>query len=135
MKPKKKPPQFAKRKRAFDAVLEAYRGAKDTGGIGAIAMGGGGKGVSNPAKPSLTDLRCDVDKVVNKCCPRKIDRLRFRLAYIEYDSPDPIEMGRYADKMIVGKDNLEQGIGALFISREIYPIKKYFKTIRQWRVA
>ena len=37
MKPKKKPPQFAKRKKAFDEVMAAYRDAKDvTGGVGAV---------------------------------------------------------------------------------------------------
>ena len=112
-KPKKLPakgknkPQFAKRKRAFDMVLSCYRSAGDTGGIGAMIIGAGGKGVMNPVRPTLTDFRADVSKVINKCCPNRIAKLRFRLAYIEYDSADPIEMGRYADKVIGGgKNNL-----------------------------
>jgi len=135
---KSKKPQFAKRKRAFDDVLEAYRSAKDAnGGIGAMVIGAGGKGTMNPVRPTLTDMRCDVDKVINRCCSNKIARLRFRLAYINYDSPDPIEMGRYADKIIgEGKNNLEQGMGALFISKGIFPLygkNGYFHTIRQPR--
>ena len=102
-----------------------------------MVIGAGGKGVMNPVRPTLTDMRCDVDRVINKCCPRKIDRLRFRLAYVLYDSPDPIEMGRYADKVIGGgKNNLEQGMGAEFIKRGISPLYGnggYFKTIRQPR--
>ena len=73
----KQKPQFSARKKAFDAVLEAYRSAKDVG-IGAVAIGDGGKGVSNPVKPSLTDLRCDVDRVINKCVPAEQKALRLR---------------------------------------------------------
>ena len=137
-KPKK--PQFAKRKDAFDKVMEAYRSAKDmNGGIGALLLGAGGKGVMNPVQPSLTDFRCDVDKVINKCCPRKVDKLRFRLAYIGFDSPDPIEMERYADKVMGGgRHNLEQGMGAEFVKRGIFPMYGrggYFRSIRQPRGA
>jgi hypothetical protein len=137
---KSKKPQFAARKKAFDAVLEAYRSAKDvTGGIGAAAIGEGGKGVSNPVKPSLTDFRCDVDRVINKCVPEsdKVMRLRFRLAYIEFDSENPIDMEVMAEKVIgSGRHNLEQGMGAEFIKRGLYPLhgkRGYFHTIRQPR--
>ena len=137
MKSKKKPPQFAARKKAFDRVLEAYRDAKDAGGIGAIAMGDRGKGVSNPARPSLTDFRCDVSKVVNKCVTNPIDRLRFQLAYIEFDSESSIECEMFAEKIIgSSRHGLEQGCGAEFIKRGIYPLHGnhgYFHTLRQPR--
>jgi hypothetical protein len=118
--------------------MEAYRSAKDNnGGIGAMMIGAGGKGVTNLVRPTLTDLRCDVDRVVTKCCPKKIDKLRFRLAYMEYDSADPIDMERYADKVVGGgRHNLEQGMGAQFIARGIFPLYGkggYFRTIRQPR--
>ena len=130
--------QFAKRKHAFDAVMEAYRSAKDTnGGLGAMMIGAGGKGVMNPVRPTLTDFRADVDKVTNKCCPDKIIRLKFRLAYVNYDSPSSIDMERYADKVMGdGRHNLEQGMGAEFIKRGIFSMYGkggYFRTIRQPR--
>ena len=133
-----KKPQFAKRKHAFDSVMCTYRSARDNnGGIGAMMVSAGGKGVMNPVRPSLTDFRCDVDKVINKCCPKKIDKLRFRLAYIEYDSPNPIDTEKYADKIIGGgRHNLEQGMGAEFIRRGVFPMHGdggYFKSIRQPR--
>ena len=132
----KKPPQYAKRKRAFDAVLEAYRNAKDVG-IGAAAIGAGGKGVTNPVRPSLTDFRCDVMKVINHCLYTYIDRLRFRLAYLEFNSESPIEQEMFADKVFgSGRHSLEQGIGARLISKGVYPMygkNGYFTTIRQPR--
>jgi hypothetical protein len=132
----KKPPQFAARKKAFDRVLEAYRDAKDTGGIGAAVLSGG-KGVSNPVKPSLTDFRCDVMKVVNKCLLNAVDRLRFRLAYIDFDSESPIDCEVFAERVMGSmRHGLEQGCGAEFIKRGIYPMhgkKGYFHTIRQPR--
>jgi hypothetical protein len=109
------------------------------GGLGAILLGAGGKGVMNPVQPSLTDFRCDVDKVIKKCCPRKPDKVRFRLSYILFDSPDPIEMERYADKVMGGgRHNLEQGMGAEFVKRGIFPMYGkggYFRSIRQPRGA
>jgi|SRR5208282_1084899 len=137
---KSKKPQFAKRKRAFDSVMECYRSAKDTnGGIGAMVIGAGGKGVMNPVRPTLTDLRCDVDTVVNKCIPREQveTRLRFRAAYILFDSVSSIDCEVFAEKIMGSmRHNLEQGMGAQFIARGIYPLygkKGYFTTIRKPR--
>jgi hypothetical protein len=136
-KAKAKNPQHAERKKAFDTVLETYRNAKDTG-IGAVAISGGGKAVSNPARPSFIDFRCDVDRVINKCIPvaHTEIRIRFRAAYIDFDCTDYIEMEVHADrtmKMGLGRHNLEEGIGAEFKKRDIYPIKKYFHTVRKSR--
>ena|ERR1035441_267145 len=138
MKPKKKPPQFSKRKRAFDAVLAAYRDAKDTnGGVGSIVLSAGGKGVTNPVRPSLTDFRCDCDKVFNHCLRTKIDRLRFTLAYLKFDSESSIEREMFADKVYgAGRHGLEQGIGARLLAKGVYPLYGkggYFTSIRQPR--
>ena len=136
MKPKKKPPQFGARKKAFDDVLDAYRKAKDTG-IGAVVIGDGGKSVRIPTRPSLTDFRCDVDKVIRKCVTNRVDFIRFRLAYVEFDSDNLIDMEIYADKVVgTGRHNLEQGLGAEFIKRGIYPMhgkRGYFHVVRQPR--
>ena len=139
MKSKKQKPQFAKRKKAFDAVLEAYRSAGDTGGIGAMVIGAGGKGVMNPIRPTLADFRADVDRVINKCISREQFelRLRFKAAYILFDSVSSIDCEVFAEKIMGSmRHGLEQGIGALFISRGIYPMYGrggYFTSIRQPR--
>jgi len=136
MKSRKQKPQFAARKKAFDAVMSAYRQAKDTG-LGAATVDGGGKGVSNPVRPSLTDFRCDVERVFNKCVTAQDMVVRFRAVYINFDSENPIDNERYADKVIGSmRHGLEQGIGALFIKNGLYPLHGgggYFHTIRQPR--
>jgi hypothetical protein len=134
----RKPPQFAKRKLSFDSVLAAYRQAKDVnGGMGAVSIGGGGKGTANPVRPSLTDFRCDVVKVLNKVLKTEEARKQFAIAYLEYDSDDPIEMEVHAEKIMgQGRHGLEQGIGNLFLAKGLFPLHGhggYFTCVRQPR--
>jgi hypothetical protein len=136
MKSRKLKPQFAARKKAFDAVMASYRQAKDTG-LGTASIDGGGKGVSNPVRPSLTDFRCDVEKVINKCVTAQDMVVRFRASYINFDSESCIENERYADKVIGSiRHGLEQGIGNEFLRRGLYPLHGrggYFTSIRHPR--
>jgi hypothetical protein len=133
---RRKSPQFATRKHAFDEVMACYRQAQDTG-LGVASIDESGKGVSNPVRPSLTDFRCDVEKVINHCVTSQEMIVRFRAAYINYDSEIQIDIERYADKVVgSGRNGLEQGIGALFIKHGIYPLHGkggYFHCIRQPR--
>jgi len=138
MRPKhKKRPPYDKRKKAFDLVMEAYRGAKNVKvGVSAVNIGGGGKGTANPVKPTLVDFRCDVERVFRKIFKDRLTSwLDFQSAYLDFDSEDYIERGMHAQK-IYGEamQNLEQGMGAEFIKRGIYPMHgkdSYFKTIRR----
>jgi len=136
MKSRKLKPQFAARKKAFDAVMACYRQAQDTG-LGTASITGGGKGVSNPVRPSLTDFRCDVEKIINRVVTAQDLVVRFRACYINFDSENPIDNERYADKVIgSGRHAIEQGIGNLFIRNGIFPLYSkggYFTTIRQPR--
>ncbi len=136
MKSRKLKPQFAARKKAFDAVMDCYRQAKDTG-LGAASIDGNGKGVSNPVRPSLTDFRCDCEKIFNKVVTAQDMVVRFRASYINFDSESSIDIERYADKVIGSmRHGLEQGIGALFIKYGLYPLHGkggYFHCIRQPR--
>lgn len=137
MKSRKSKPQFRERKLAFDSVLAVYRQAKDTGGMGAVIIGDGGKGTPNPVRPSLTDFRCDCQKIFSRCLTTEDACYRFSAAYIEYDSDDPIEMEIHADKVMgKGRHGLEQGMGALMIRNGVYPLygsRGYFHTLRQPR--
>src|ERR1035438_1042863 len=114
---KKSKPQFAARKRAFDSVMDAYRQARDqNGGMGSITISDSGKGVSNPVRPSLTDFRCDVEKVLARCLKSYLAKRDFLTAYVYYDSEDTIDLEMHAQQVIgEGRHGLEQGIGALFI--------------------
>jgi hypothetical protein len=137
MKSRKSKPQHAERKKAFDDVLESYRQAHDTGGMGAIVIGDGGKGVSNPVRPSLTDFRCDCENIFGRCLKGPDAWKNFYLAYVVYDSEDVIDMEMHAQKILGdGRHGLEQGMGALFIKHGIYPLHGkggYFHCIRQPR--
>jgi hypothetical protein len=135
----KSKPQFAARKKAFDEVMATYRSAKDvTGGLGAITISDASRGSSNPVRPTLTDFRCDVDRILTRCIAGII-LLRFRLSYIEFDSESSIDMEMYAERVMGSmRHNLEQGIGNEFIKRGLYPLhggKGYFHSVRQPRGA
>ena len=134
MKPKKKSPPYAKRKRAFDEVLAAYRDSQ-VAPLSAIQYGEKGAATRYAAKPTLTDFKCDVDRVIAKCVKDYARLALFVLAYVCYDSEDAIEREVYADHVMgEGRHNLEQGIGAEFIKRKIYPTKGkggYFTAIRR----
>jgi hypothetical protein len=85
-------------------------------------------------KPTPTDFRCDVDRVITKCIKNLKRQVRFAMTYIHYDSVDPIDMEVYADKVMgATRHGLEQGMGAEFIKRKLYPVSSYFKAVRQAR--
>lgn len=130
---KKKNPPYAKRKRAFDDVMQAYRDSQ-IAPVSAIQYGDGSGGTRYEAKPTLTDFKCDVERVIKKCVT---DLSLFSIAYVYFDAEDPIEREVYADKVIgAGRHNLEQGMGAEFIRRKLHPTKGkggYFHVIRRER--
>src|SRR5216683_1170566 len=111
---KKKSVPYAKRKLAFDDVMQAYRDSQ-IAPLSAIQYDEGSTGTRYAAKPTLTDFKCDVERVIKKCVK---NRQIFFIAYVFFDSEDLIEREVYADKMIgEGRHLLEQGMGALFIKR------------------
>jgi hypothetical protein len=116
--------------------MQAYRDSLVVP-LSAIQYSDGAGGTRYAAKPTLTDFKCDVDRVIKKCV--KTGRLNFKTAYVWFDSEDAIEREVYADKMIgAGRHNLEQGMGAEFIRRKIHPTKGkggYFNVIRRQRHA
>jgi hypothetical protein len=131
MKEKKAPKHFRENKLAFDELMSSYRSAKDTGIGAAVWANGGGTVTKNPARPSLTDLRCDIEKIVEAHVNE--DQLcRFWAVYSIYDSNDYIEREMFADRMIGPKrHSYEQRIGAKFITNGLYPVQKYLLSIRK----
>ena len=135
-KSKKKPPQYAARKKAFDNVLRAFRDARHVQvGVSAVNIGGGGKGTANPCRPSLIDFRADVELVFRKIFKIETAWRAFEAAYLDFDSEDSIEMEVHAQKILGdARHNLEQGLGNEFLNRGIHPTHGkggYFRTIRK----
>ena len=134
---KKRVPRFRENKKAFDTVMQCYRDSGNTSKVGAMQYNDGGSAVRNPATPTPLDFRCDVDRVIRKCIKDAYDYALFFITYVCYDTDDTIEFEMNADKQFgPRRHNLEQGIGALFITRRIYPCsgkKGYFSTIRRKR--
>lgn len=129
--PKKAKRNYAKAKKAFDAVMAAYRNFSVVS-IKAVNLGANSQGVANPAKPTPIEFRCDVDKAV-KLRLKGATVAQFRETYAEYDSEDSIEMEMHAQRVLGDRrHSIEQRLGAEFLRRGIYPIggKGYFHVIR-----
>lgn len=134
-KKKRKPPKFAANKKAFDSVMQAYREAMSVGILGAMQYGdSSGSSMPNKAKPTPLDFRCDVDRVITKCNKTPLALFNFNNAYVWYDSDDSIDMEIHAQKTLGDmRHGLEQGMGAEFAKRKLFPTSKYFKSVRQTR--
>ena len=132
---KKMPTHFSDNKLAFDQTMIAYRSAKDTGIGAAVWSNGGGTVTKNPARPSLTDFRCDCEKVIESVLDAD-QLLWFEAAHVLFDSTDYIERGAFAEKLL-GPNRArswEQRIGAKFIVSGLYPVAKYLLSIRKPRL-
>lgn len=142
MKPKKrKQPKFRDNKAAFDGVMKCYRDLSSCGGknLSAMEYSGAGSGPSQPnqAKPTPQDYAIDVDRVIKKCLKDLTRRALFIKAYVDYDSEDSIDIEIHADKVMgPTRHGLEQGMGAEFLKRKLWPTQGrggYFHTVRQDR--
>jgi hypothetical protein len=127
----KRKPNYGANKSSFDSVMATYREMKDRG-VGAAGLGDGSATSPNPAKPSPTEFRCDVDMVLNDLVASH-QRFRFNLVYVVLDV-DQLDREILADKLI-GKrrHSIEQRVGAEFLNRKIASPSTYFHSIRQPR--
>lgn len=133
MQQKSKKKEFAKNKKAFDAVMAHYRSLSGIGSISAMNMAAATKGSPNPARPTPLDFRCDVDKAIKKIVPLKW-RQMFRAVYIRIEAETSIEQEMLADRMIGGaRHSFEQRLGEQFNQKKIFPVqgRGYFHTIRR----
>jgi hypothetical protein len=133
-KRKDKAPEFARRKRAFDSVMAHYR-SLNTIRLGAMNYGGGDAGSIYAARPKPIDYKIDCDRVFTHCLKSRSEQERFAKAYVFYDSEVPIDREIRAQSILGDqRHSLEQGVGALFVKRELYPASKYFLVIRGKKV-
>jgi hypothetical protein len=126
MRPKKVP-NFGKQKRAFDQVLEAYRRSRaNVTLIGCVNINpGGGGGSVDKAKPTPSDFRCDVERIVEALVAVKYHQW-FWAAYTWFDSDEYIDREVFAQKMLGDRrHSWEQRLGAKFIEVGLHPTTLY----------
>lgn len=113
----------AKYQQAFNEVLEGYENTKYRSEIS--AMGGiqeGGRTTSNPARPTQSDFVCDVENAI-LFVVKKTELLKKII--------DTYIMGEEGVLTKSRQHHFEQRIGKIFEARNIWPINKYFLTIRK----
>lgn len=127
MNRKKKVPNYAKQKRAFDEVLAKYRMSRKHNGLGAANLSASkGATVLDPAKPNPSEFRADVEKIVEALVAVKYHQW-FWAAYSWYDSDDVIERELFAQRMVGDRrHSWEQRLGGKFIEAGLFPTRKYF---------
>jgi hypothetical protein len=132
-KSKKKNPNWARNKEAFDKTLQSYRSAQDTG-VGASNWSESTATAKNPARPGLMEFRAEVELVVESILKTYEELFWFYSSYVTFDSEDELEREIFSEKML-GKKRimLEQRIGRAFIKKAIFPVKTYFNSIRRSR--
>ena len=110
-----------KSKKAFDETLEAYETMKHKSPMSIMDTTVETRGTNNPACPTPLDFICDVE------------------TQIELIVKDENLLTKLYNTYLFGGDNIlsksrqnyyEQRIGQLFIQRSIWPVSKYFKTLR-----
>lgn len=130
---KKRPPNYAKQKKAFDNVLSRYRALSTIGTMSVSKFDQTGKATPNLAKPNGMDFLADCQKVIEKVVPAKF-LVRFWQVYIHRESEELVQE-MLSDKVFgARRHSWEQRCGAEFIKRGIYPVQqKYFNTLRRKR--
>lgn len=135
MQKKARKKDYAKAKKAFDAVIGHYRSLGAIGSIGALNMEKSGGGTPNPARPTPLDFRCDVEKVIKKVVPQQ-HYARFLKAYIFVECITDLEQEKWADKVLGGlRHSFEQRAGAEFVRKKLFPVmgRGYFWCLRRAR--
>ena len=124
---KKKVPNYAKQKSAFDQVLAAYRRSRSSNGIGAASWSASkGATALDPAKPNMQEFRADVEKVVEALVAVKYHQW-FWAAYSWFDSDDAIERELFAQYLVGDRrHSWEQRLGAKFIEVGLFTPAAYF---------
>lgn len=127
MNQKKKVPNFAKQKAAFDQVLEMYRQSRTHTGIGAASWTvSKGATAQDHAKPNVSEFRADVATIVEALVAAKYHQW-FWAAYSWFDSEEDIEREMFAQRLLGDRrHSWEQRLGAKFIDAGLFPPSKYF---------
>lgn len=82
-----------------------------------------GHATNNPARPSITDFFCDVERIAQIALPDEASVAKFSDTYINETSTTAYTLKE--------RHELEQYIGRLFIAYGISPVSRYFRTVRK----
>src|ERR1035438_4219785 len=131
MNKKKKVPNYAKQKAAFDQVMEAYRKSRSHNGLGAASWSASkGATARDPAKPNPSEFRADVENIVEALVAVKYHQW-FWAAYSWFDSDEDIEREAFVQRLLGNRrHSWEQRLGAKFIELGLFPPTKYFQHTR-----
>jgi hypothetical protein len=111
----------AKFYKAFEDVMKHYETMKWSSAISIIDTSDGAKSTGNPAQPTKTDFICDVDMQITKVIKNPKLLNDFFETFIMGD--ELLSLGQ--------KSELEYKIGELFLRNGIWPVAKYFTTMRK----
>jgi hypothetical protein len=82
-----------------------------------------GVGTNNPARPSITDFFCDVERVASIALTDEAAISKFTDTYINESTTTAYTTEE--------RHKLEQFIGRLLIAYGISPVSRYFRTVRK----
>lgn len=119
-KGKKSSNQKAKNLKAFQEVIDAYEEKKFSSKVSIMDTSKDTHGTVNPATPTATDFFCDVDLQIKKVIKSQSMLNEFFETYIMHNIVLP-----KADRNYV-----ENELGKLFRQAKIWPVNKYFATIK-----
>ena len=109
---------------AFDEVIAYYSELPET--MHAQDYGAASGGSRNPASPSVSDFKCDVEEQIQKVVKSSKHLtefiIRYKIGLERLSKDDQKVFNRY-----------EQKLGRLFIKTGLYPLRKYFISIREKR--
>ena len=129
MNRKKRVPNFAKQKRAFDQVMEAYR-TTTAPFLGCRNLKLPALAVRDLAKPTPSEFRCDVQLVIASVVAARYHPW-FYAVYSWYENPDALAREMFAQRMLGDRrHSWEQRLGARFIKIGLYPTRTYFSHTR-----
>jgi hypothetical protein len=111
----------AKNRIAFEETVNAYESMRFSSPISIMDTAKDGRGTLNNATPTPLDFFCDVENQVNKIIKDEKVREKLWNTYI-FGGDNILSKSR--------QNYYEQRIGKLLIVRGIWPIAKYFRTIR-----
>lgn len=107
-------------RRIFKDVINHYIDTKYNSKIMAVDLSRPERGTPNPARPTPVDFMCDVEMLIERIVPKTLLKNFFNEYIMENNSLDQSE-----------KDSFEQQLGSTFAKCQMWPIRKYFLTIRK----
>jgi len=112
----------AKYRQAFEDTMTAYETMRYCSPVSIMDTSKEVSGTINGATPTPLDFFCDVETQINTIIADKLIQTKLWNTYV-FGGDNTLSKSQ--------KNYYEQRIGKLFILRSIWPIAKYFRTIKK----